>query len=108
MGLRETGEHSTIAAPNGDGGGGPRDVAATEIGTPELKSSPGRPTRGAEEFADTGRGVGEADGVAYLSVRLLNVVCVFVCACGCVCVGERTSGELTKRTKRMRKEQKYT
>ena len=115
--MTERGEHSAIAAPNADGGVGPRDGAATEIGTLEGESSSGRHTPGTEELLDTRREVGEEDGVACLSVRLLNAVCVCVfvlcvrCVCvsgcvrGCVRVGEKTSGELTKRTRR---EQKYT
>ena len=75
----ERGEHSTIAAPHSDGGVGPREGAATEIGTREGESSSGRRTRGTEESGDTGTVVGEADGVACLSVRLLNAVCVCVC-----------------------------
>ena len=83
----ERGEHSTIAAPHSDGGVGPRDGAATEIVTREGEISSGRRTRGTEELVDTGTVVGEADGVACLSVHLLNVVCV--CACVglfCVCL----------------------
>ncbi len=85
----ERGEHSTIAAPHSDGGVGPRDGAATEIGTREGEISSGRRTRDTEELEDTGRCVGEADGVACLPVCLLNVVCVYracMYACLFVCV----------------------
>ncbi len=116
----ERGEHSTIAAPHSDGGVGPRDGAATEIGAREGESASGRRARGTEQSVDNGSKVGDADGVACLSVRLLNVVCVcvrgclfvcfvcvfvcgFVCVCGCMCVGERTGGALAKRTKREHK-----
>ncbi len=98
---RITGEHRTIAAPNCDGGGGSRDVAATEIGTREGESSSsGGRTRGqTEDLVDLGRGVGEEHGVACLSVRLWNVVCVFLCVfvCAVACVLEKRQEERRRR-----------
>ncbi len=94
----ERGEHSTIAAPNSDGGVGPRDVAATEIGTREGESSSGRRTLITEDLVDVGRAVGEEDGVAGLSVRLLNAMRVFVCfVCVVACVLEKRQAERRRR-----------
>ena len=97
MKVRDTGGHSTIFAPNCDGGGEPRDAAVTEIGTPYDESSSGRRTRVTIELIDMGRAEGEEDGVACLSVRLWNTGCVCLFVCMVACVLEKRQEERKRR-----------